>query len=498
MPSVFEANRSHRRLDSWKEIAAFFGRDERTVRRWEKERALPVHRVPGSSRGRIFAFTDELSKWMNSYGPSETSDGNRGAANAGPGIPNNLETSPPAALRKVFDISTFQPSSVPVNRARKRWLVVAFGAAVAVVAGLVLLVWVRHPGSAMTVGAGSRSPDLVRAASQTGKTSGGANANPEAQDLYLKGRYYWNKRTPADLNRAVGFFNQAIARNPNYAQAYVGLADCYNLLREYAAMPPEEAYPRALAAARKAVELDESSAEAHNSLAFVTFYWNWDVDGAEREFRRALELNPNYAVAHHWYATFLMTIGRLPEAVEHIDHAQRLDPGSTAILADKALILFHQGHIDEATTLLKQLEAAQPAFFSSHQYLAEIYLANRDYANYLAETRKSAELSHDENLLAILHAAEQGFQSGGGQGMLEKILDLQKKLHADGRLPAFWVAVTCAYLGNQPEALRYLQISDRRHEAPFTSIRVHEAFFSLHDNPAFRNLVMQAGLPPLP
>ena len=350
----------------------------------------------------------------------------------------------------------------------------------------------------MTIWSGPPTHDTVRATPQASEAADGANVDPEAQDLYLKGRYYWDKRTPDDLNKAVDFFTQASIRDPNYAQAYVGLADCYNLLREYAAMTPEEAYPRALAAAKTAVELDDSSAEAHNSLAFVTFYWNWDVAGAEREFRRALELNPTYVVAHHWYATFLMTIGRLPEALEQIDQAQRLDPASTSILADKALILSHQGHTDQATTLLKRLEVAQPTFFSTHQYLSDIYLANRDYANYLEQARKSAELSRDESQLAILHAAEQGFKSDGRHGMLENILGIQKKLNAEGRVPAFFVATTCAYLGNKAEALRYLQISKRLHEASFISIRSHQAFYSLHDDPSFRNLVLQAGLPPLP
>src|ERR1019366_4026317 len=177
----------------------------------------------------------------------------------------------------------------------------------------------RHRNSPVTIWSGPPTHDTVRATPQASEAADGANVDPEAQDLYLKGRYYWDKRTPDDLNKAVDFFTQASIRDPNYAQAYVGLADCYNLLREYAAMTPEEAYPRALAAAKTAVELDDSSAEAHNSLAFVTFYWNWDVAGAEREFRRALELNPTYVVAHHWYATFLMTIGRLPEALEQID-----------------------------------------------------------------------------------------------------------------------------------------------------------------------------------
>jgi tetratricopeptide (TPR) repeat protein len=498
MQSVYEAHTSSRRLDSWKEIAAFFGRDESTVKRWEKERALPVHRVPGSSRGRVFAFADELSKWMNSTGPSETDSAPQESAAASPERKRSLPAGSPGVAGEVFNIATPQPAIFSPTQTRRRRIVLAVGAALAVGVSLVWLVSFRHRSSPVTIPSGSPAHDTAHATPQASEATGGANANPQAQELYLKGRYYWDKRTPADLNQAVDFFNQAIARDPNYAQAYVGLADCYNLLREYSAMPPEEAYPRALAAARKAVELDESSAEAHNSLAFVTFYWNWNVDEAEREFRRALELNPKYVVAHHWYATFLMTIGRLPEALEQIDQAQRLDPGSTPILADKALILCHQGHTDQAITLWKQLEAAQPTSFSTHQYMAYIYLVHRDYANYLEQARKSAALSHDESQLAILHAAETGFQSGGGRGMLENILAIQKKLNAEGRVPAFVVATTCAYLGNKTEALRYLQISERRHEASFTSIRVHQAFFSLHDDPSFRNLVMQAGLPPLP
>jgi tetratricopeptide (TPR) repeat protein len=212
----------------------------------------------------------------------------------------------------------------------------------------------------------------------------------EAEDLYLQGRYYWNKRTPADLNKAVDYFTQAIIRDPNYAKAYVGLADCYNLLRECTAMPPEEAYPRALAAAKKAIELDPSSAEAHNSLAFGSFYWLWDAATAEREFRRALELDPNYVLAHHWYATFLHALGRSDEALREINRAQELDPSSTTVLADKGvLLLYGAGHKEEAVALLKQLEDTEPSFLSPHRYLSTIYLINGKYVEYLAEAKKS-------------------------------------------------------------------------------------------------------------
>ena len=214
-----------------------------------------------------------------------------------------------------------------------------------------------------------------------------------AEDLYLKGRFYWNRRTPESLTQAVDLFTQAVVRDPKYAAAYVGLADSYNLLREYSAMAPEQAYPRAEAAARRALELDDRSAEAHNSLAFVEFWWNWNATRAEAEFQRAIRLRPGYAVAHHWYATFLNQIGRGPDALREISVAQRLDPGSNSILADKAFILSTIGRREEAITLLKQIAAIDQSFLSSHQYLAEVYRASQEYPGFLAELGTAARLA---------------------------------------------------------------------------------------------------------
>jgi tetratricopeptide (TPR) repeat protein len=263
-------------------------------------------------------------------------------------------------------------------------------------------------------------------------------------------------------------------------------------------MPSEEAFPRALAAARKAVELDDSSAEAHNALAFVSFYWIWDTEGAEREFRRAIQLDPKYVTAHHWYATFLMALGRLPEALQQIDFAQQLDPGSTSILADKGLILYHMGDQQQALSLLEQLAVSQPSFFSIHQYLSMIYLNDHDAAKYLTEAAKAAELSHDAREAARVREAENGYRSGGEPEMLQSVLRVQKKDFDEGNASAFAVAETYARLGDGEEAVHYLQTSFHRHEVAFLSIRVHEPFFFLHANPAFKELVDQAGLPPLP
>ena len=256
------------------------------------------------------------------------------------------------------------------------------------------------------------------------RSAGSHTTNPEAKELYLKGRYEWDKRTPESLNKAVDYFTQAIVHDPNYAQAYVGLADCYNLLREFSAMPPEEAYPRALAAAKKAVELDDSSAEAHTSLAFATFYGSFDAAGAEREFRRALALNPNDARAHHWYATFLFAEGRYPEALSQIEMAQQLDPASTAIMADKGLILLYAGPKEEGVALLKQLESTEPAFPSTYRYLQDAALMNKDYPAYLeAGGQKRRDCCMTSANWPIVKAGEKGFARGQQQGMFESMLE---------------------------------------------------------------------------
>jgi Tfp pilus assembly protein PilF len=345
-----------------------------------------------------------------------------------------------------------------------------------------------------------RSPSRsVRQDASAGKSpAAGHTPNAEARDFYLKGRYEWDKRTPESLQQAVDYFTQAIVHDPNYAQAYVGLADCYNLLREYSEMPPEEAYPRALAAAKKGVELDDSSAEAHTSLAFATFYGSFDAAGAEREFRRALVLDPNDARAHHWYATFLFAEGHYPEALNQIELAQQLDPASNAILADKGLILLHAGRREQGVALLKQLESIEPTFLSTYRYLQNAALMEKDYPAYLEAAERVARLSHNERKLAIVKAGEKGFARGQGRGMFESMLEEQKKFYAEGRLPAYDLAQTYALLENKPEALAYLQRAYDHHELGLTSIRNNVAFEELHSDPAFRKLVTRVGLPALP
>ena len=460
------------RLDSWKEIAAFFDRDERTVKRWEKDRALPVHRYPGSARGRVFAYADELSRWLGT--PVLVLDAPVAASPSG-----DSEVQTPAVQAP--------HASHLLSRKLAAWT-----AGVLIVCGLVAAAAVRREHSASVL-ASSTPPAAPKPATETFAY----RPVPEAEELYLQGRYYWNRRTPDGLNTAVDYFTQAIVKDPNYADAYVGLADCYNLLREYTIMPAREAFPRAIAAAKRAVELDDNSANAHASLAFVIFYGDWDAAEAERHFQRALALNPNYANAHHWHATFQMTMGHFPEALGEIERAQELDPASAAILADKGLILFLAGQQQPAIELLKGLENSDPTFLSPHRYLADAYLATRRYEEYLTEAELTASASHDDAALTVAKAGEKGFARGGEQGMLRSMLQAQKKLLAEQRVSAFQLARTSALLGERAAALAYLQTAFQAHDSDMVSLRNDVTLRSLHNDRSFRDLVARVGLPPL-
>jgi DNA-binding winged helix-turn-helix (wHTH) protein/tetratricopeptide (TPR) repeat protein len=382
-----------------------------------------------------------------------------------------------------------QPVAPPPPHVSPRWKFIF----VLPVLALLFALWIFRP-SYHSAKAGAKT--------QTSASSSSAGlpahaASREAEEFYLKGRYYWEKRTPDSLNKAVDSFLQAIVQDPGYAPAYVGLADCYNLLREYTVMPASEAYPRALAAAKKAVELDPQSSEAHASLAFASFFGMWDAATADREFRRAIDLNPNNATAHHWYATYLECLRRYPESLMEIERAQGLEPSSKSILADKGAILFDAGRPREAIAALKQMEENEPDFISPHRYLKVIYLQTADYSHYLVEARSEALLMHDNSALAVVEVAEDGLATGGGKGVLRALRREQTKLYERSRLSPYFLAETTSLLGNKQEALRYLKIAYDRHTDGMAQLETDRAFDNLHDEPAFRQLVAEVGLPQL-
>lgn len=322
-------------------------------------------------------------------------------------------------------------------------------------------------------------------------------ANREAEDFYLKGRFYWNKRTPESLNQALEAFTQAIAHDPNYSDAYVGLADSYNLLREFSVMSGNEAYFKAFAAAKKAVELDQQSSEAHASLAFVTFFGMWDSADAEKEFRRAIELDPNNAKAHHWYATFLNALSRHKEALTEIDLARKLAPDSPSILADQGELLWAAGSHEQALQMLKQLEIAEPDSVSPHRYLRFAYFETGDYPKYIAELKKESLLTRDAAQSSVAEAAATGFAQGGERGLFEAQLSEQKKLYEQEKFSPYFVAQTEARLANARESLKYLTICIQSHDERALNLNVDQNFASLHGDPAFEQLLAKIGLPPV-
>ena len=459
MKAETDAGHASERLQSWKEIAAFFNRDERTIRRWETQRGLPIHRVPGGTRGAIYAYTAELEAWLRC--PDEAAEPE--------GVPAELLQPEPD-----------KPAARVIEGALHHKRLAAAAISLAIIVAAAFIVW--QPWRPAHASYAPAPPVAARA----------GLPNPNAVTLYRTGLYYWNARTPASLNLAVDDFTQAIVQDPNYAEAYLGLANCYNLLREFSMMPPEEAYPRAEAAARRAIALKPQMADAHASLAFVEFYWRRDVAAAEREFRLALALNPESALAHHWYATSLMTMGKFSQAQAEIDKARSLNPTSSAVLADRALILFYNGRNEEPIEILKGIEQTAPEFYSSHIYLSWIYLMLGDNADFLDEAAKAAELKQDKNRQAIVEAAKRGWDRGGRTGMLESMLAAERRFYERNETRASELAATAAELGDKSQAIAYLKISLARHEDSNITVAISREFSSLHNNAAFRELSQQA------
>jgi tetratricopeptide (TPR) repeat protein len=459
----------NQRIDSWKEIAAFFGRDERTVKRWEKERGLPVHRLPGE-RGGVFAWSLELTAWLNSAsGKSEPAAPPATAAPEPLPEPGTTPVALKTPRRTLFwTASMFWTASIAAA------LLIA-----ATIAGVILL---RHH---------SRNRAAVSELHPAVASAPHHVPDPEAQQFYLKGRYYWSRRTPDSLRQAIDAFTQAVVHDSDYAQAYAGLAECYDLMPEFTSMPRSEAFPRAIAASRKAVALDDSLAEAHRALGFALFYWEWRVPAALAEYQRAIALDPRDEEAHHWYATSLLTLGRFQEARAEIDQAQQLDPASRSILCDQALIHFSAGETAPAIEKLREMEQSEPEFLSVPRYLAGIAFTQRDYRTFIAQSRRLADLSGDKQLLAIANAAASGLARGGERALLDATRLVQQQYFDSGQSSGFELALTCARLGRTPDAVAALKGAIAAHDYNVMSIATNPGFSSLQRDPAFQDLLRQ-------
>ena len=280
--------------------------------------------------------------------------------------------------------------------------------------------------------------------------------NPEAYELYLKGRYYWNKRTAADLETAISYFNQAIAKDPGYALAYSGLADAYSTLTAYGGSPSEN-YPKSNAAARKALELDATLAHPHAVLGSNEMEYDWDFAGGEAEYKKAFELDPNDATAHQWYALDIGLIGgREQEALAEINRAHQLDPLSTIISATVGEVHIKARQYDEAIAVCKKVANENPTFAVAHSCLAQAYWGKRMYPQVIEEWKVFGQLSGDRNESDFASALEQGFRSAGWKGALTKGIETRQAQRKTGYSSAYAIAALYADLGDKDQAFRWL------------------------------------------
>ena len=313
--------------------------------------------------------------------------------------------------------------------------------------------------------------------------------SPEAYEAYLKGRYFWNKRTADGLKRAVNYFDQAIEKDPDYPQAFAGLADSYALLGdwEYGVLAPNEAYPKAKATAIRALKLDDTLAEAHTSLAFSLDVFDWDWANAEREFKRAIELNPGYATAHQWYAWHLSEMGRNGEAIAEMRKAENLDPLSLIISADMAEILLVAHLNDAAIEQSRKTVDMDPHFAIAHYELGQALVQKHHYNEATAEFQKAIELS--EGSIPCTSNLAYAYALSNRRDEAVKILN---DLKTRTTLNASEIALIYVGLGEKDQAMKWLEKAYKEHFNP--SILLRPAFNPLRSDPRFQDLVHRIGL----
>jgi len=494
-----------RTLGSWKEIAVFLNHSESTVKRWERDRGLPVHRLPGGERGGVFAYSDELAAWLKGEAfELEVDD----PASGDPDTAGSIGTGPAgtgAASEGKVDARPVEPAgrSGRLGNARRVRLAAIGMAAALAGAGIYAAFahpfgnWIRqHLPAIAGMLPGNSSRQLVAPVSDAEKRV--------AHDLYLKGRFEWSQRTPDSLNRALDEFTQAIVHNPNDAQAYAGLADTYEMLFIYGNRQDDDARDRAMAAARKAVELNGALSEAHRALGYAVWRARNFAD-AEKELNLAIQLNPKDPLAHLWLSNVLANHGKYDECLGEIGKAQELDPASASILAMKGERLYWMGKKNEGTALLNEAIRSEPRLSIAHLYLAQIEFLERNYPAYLRESQAAAELRNDPWLKDVTAKLNAAYARASERGLLNAEFAVEENcnppIYRWDPVPRTTKAMECLDQGRRVEALQLLVEASANQEKDFEDFRaefnsgsprdLHGPFAKLADDPRFQTLMRQ-------
>ena len=319
--------------------------------------------------------------------------------------------------------------------------------------------------------------------------------NPEAYDLYLKGRYEWNKRTPASLESAISYFKEAIAKDSGYALAYSGLADAYGALPAYGGNPTENV-PKANAAARKALELDATLARPHAVLGGNEMEYEWDFAGGEAEYKKALQLDPNDPTAHHWYSIDLSLIGgRQQEALTEINRAHQLDPESAVISATIGEIHTDARQYDDAVADCKKVIDENPSYADVHRALATAYWGKQMYPQVIEEWKIYGQLSGDRNASDFAAALERGFRAAGWKGALTKGIEIRLAQRKTAFFSAYSIAALYADVGAKDQAFQWLNTAYQEHSPGMEGLKTDFLLDPLRSDPRFAELVRKVGLP---
>lgn len=422
-------------LKGWKEIARFFGKDERTVKRWAATRSLPVHRPAGRS-STVFADPGQLRIWIREQEAARRHPAPR------------------------------EPRQDPPHRQRQRI------GRVAALAGLTLCIAVAVPAVTLWLPGPARAPDL---------------ASPAGQ-LHAEASYLWRKRTPEALRESARLLDAAIARDPSFARARADLATVHNLMVELRMVEPAVGYGRSRAEALEAAALDPRLASPHAVLADIEFFQDLGFEAALDRFRHAVGLDPNDAQTRQWYAAALSIVGNDALAIEEISRAQALDPQSRSILNTKGIILLAAGRPGEAARLFQRLVANEPDYRAPWRFIAFLRFAAGDFGGYLDALERRARLSGDEAGEAVVAAGRAGLRSGGRAAMVDKMSRAAELRDAEPYLAAHVLAQT----GNAERAFAALAAVATRQAFYYT---FDPAFAHLRGDPAFVAAAAKSGFP---
>jgi eukaryotic-like serine/threonine-protein kinase len=318
--------------------------------------------------------------------------------------------------------------------------------------------------------------------------------NTEAYQLYLRGRYHWNKRTPDGIQKAIEYFQEAITKDPSYALAYAGLADCYQV--PVNPLPPRQKIPRARAAAMKALELDDTLVEAHTTLARVLYAYDWDWSGAEKEFKRAIELNSRYAPAHQWYGSYLGATGRFLEANAEEKRAKELEPLSPIMDFEAALAFYHSRNYDQAIDQFQKTLELDPNFLPPHNFLPAAYEQKGMFEEAIAGFQRAITVQHGAGADNALAGLAHTYAVSGRKTEARKLLAELQRLSEQRYVPATSVALVYTGLGEKDKAFTWLDKAVEEHSFTLAYVKMEPRFDPLRSDPRFADLLHRINLRP--